>query len=125
MAVAETVRELRKSSPTTLSEIIYTAIIFLIGVVILLRPNSILWISGINPAGILDQPGWVGLTALGGSPSPLLMTKFSRWALAGNSPSEDAENANSKENENQSSTESEDIEEPSANEERSAAKAKQ
>jgi hypothetical protein len=82
MAVGEAIRELRKASPTTIGEFIFTCIFILIGLVILLRPSGIFFIRDMNPANILNQPGWLGLIALGVSPGPLFLTPFGRWALS-------------------------------------------
>ena len=80
--VADLIREARKASPTTISEIFYALFLAVVGAVVLFQPDGIFMLRGINPRGILNLPGWVGLVALLGVPGPLLITQFSRWALS-------------------------------------------
>ena len=45
----------------------------------LLRPNDILFIRGIVVPPILEQPGWIPLLILLGSPCILLLTQFGKY----------------------------------------------
>jgi len=78
--VVDWVREARKASPTTISEMFYALLLAVVGAVVLFQPDGIFVLRGINPREILDLPGWVGLVALLGTPGPLLITQFSHWA---------------------------------------------
>lgn len=79
MSYAELVQEIRKASPSTWIEVSYFLIFIFIGIIILLRPGSIPGFANINPAEILQQPGWVGLVTLLGSPFCVLATPAYRW----------------------------------------------
>lgn len=70
------IKDLRDSSPTTVFEGLYFIILVSIGAIMLLKPDGLLFIRGITIPSILDQPGWVAILIIFGSPCILLLTKF-------------------------------------------------
>jgi len=69
------IAELRKASPNTMVEFLGTGILLFMSTIILLRPDSIFGVKGIQPAPILQQPGEVGILLTVFSLVPLLLTQ--------------------------------------------------
>lgn len=75
------IQDLSDANPTTVTEGLYFIILTSLSSIMLLRPDSILFIRGIEIPPVLEQPGWISLLVLMGSPCILLLTKYGKWVI--------------------------------------------
>lgn len=71
--------DIRESSPATLIEVFFWAILVGIALINLLNPDRLSFMGDIEPAPIIDVPGYVAILLLFGSPLWIYITKFTTW----------------------------------------------
>lgn len=76
MIDAEMIQELRKTSPNTIVEYIMFFMALSVTGWMVFRPDTVLWVEGIEPVSILVQPGQIALIAFFASILPLLVTQY-------------------------------------------------
>lgn len=75
----ENVGRVQEYTPTIV-EVFYWGVLASAGIIIILNPDSLLFMGGIEDNFLANQPVWIGFVLVIASPFWLFITKFQRWA---------------------------------------------